>query len=128
MSQETTGLFTISNIFGLLIYAGQPKIIVVEKNSLSTGKYIDWMLLSMHVVDTQLDYEFISSSMTRCCDPPAITCSVSLNCLPYPLVLPHIIISDEVSGTGANEISFGTMLAFSLTQPRVCGDDKVVFA
>ena len=36
--------------------------------------------------------------------------------------------SDELSGTGANEISFGTMLALSLTQPRVCGDDKVGLA
>ena len=42
--------------------------------------------------------------------------------LPYvhPLVLPHIIISDELSGTGINDISFGRVqLSLSLTQPRV---------
>ena len=33
------------------------------------------MLLRMHVIDTQLDYELISSSiMAWCCDVPAITC------------------------------------------------------
>ncbi len=39
----------------------------------------------------------------------------------HPVVQPHVIISRQVSGIGASDVSFGTSLPLSFTQPMVSG-------
>ena len=97
--------------------AYQPKIIVVEQNSLSKGtKYIDWMLLNIHACGWYTTRLWVHLQTHL----PTV----------HPLVLPHIIMPDELSGTGANDITDqfwqnASIVFLSLTQPRAFGDDKV---
>ena len=63
-------------------------------------------------------------------DDQAMSSSANSSPNVHPLVLPHIIISDELSGTGANDITDqfwqnASIAILSLTQPMVFGNDKV---